>query len=88
MKEIKEKCPLCPPVEHITEWKYEDHICYICKCANKNCGLWMIVLKHHGEPTEGELQYLQRVSKRFFPDKKWRGIRRQILGHWHEHFCP
>ena len=27
------KCPLCPPVEHLTEWLYQDSICYICYCA-------------------------------------------------------
>ena len=76
-------CELCK-AEKITEWLYEDEVCWIAKC--KTCNGWMIVLRHHGEPTEGELQHLQKVSKRFFPDKKWRGFRRVIKDHWHEHF--
>jgi len=45
----------------------------------------MMVLKHHGEPTEEELEHLKAVSMEQFPDKVWRGYRRKIKDHWHEH---
>ena len=83
--EKNKKCPLCPPVERKTEWKHEDEICFICRCDDPKCGKFMIVLKRHGEPTEGELLYLQRVTRWFFPGKHFRGYRRKILTHWHEH---
>ena len=44
------------------------------------------MLNHHGEPTPEELEHLKMVSQRLFPDKKWRGFRRIIQNHWHEHF--
>ena len=46
----------------------------------------MIVLNHHGEPTPKELEHMKIISKKLFPDKRWRGIRRQLKDHFHEHF--
>lgn len=76
-------CPLCR-ADKITPWIYEDEVCWIAKC--KTCGGDMIVLWHHGEPTLKELDHLKKVSQKIFPDKKWRGYRRMIKDHWHEHF--
>lgn len=76
-------CELCER-KKITKWYHEDNICWIANC--KTCGNPMIVLKHHGEPTEEELSHLKQISQRLFPDKKWRGIRKKIKDHWHEHF--
>ena len=85
---MNSQCPLCKLAQGDIKTKlyYQDNVCIVVDCLT--CSKPMIVLKHHGEPTEGELQYLQKVSKRFFPDKKWRGTRREILNHWHEHFLP
>ena len=75
-------CPLCR-AEKLSEWKHEDEICYVCRCIT--CHRWQIVLRHHGEPTQKELEHIKEVSKRLFPDKKFRGFRRKIFDHYHEH---
>lgn len=79
-------CPLCKLAKGniITNLYWEDEICVIVDCSS--CGLPQIVLKHHGEPSEKELEHMKMMSKKLFPDKKWRGVRRQIQGHFHEHF--
>lgn len=76
-------CPLCRK-EKLTEWLHEDEICWVAKCVT--CGEWQIVLTHCGEPTYDELAHLKNISQKLFPNKKWRGYRRNIKDHWHEHF--
>jgi len=76
-------CPLCRK-EKLTEWLWNDNICWVCDCSN--CRQPMIVLNHHGEPTERELEHMKIISKKLFPDKRWRGVRRQFKDHFHEHF--
>ncbi len=77
-----DSCILCRK-EKLTHWFYDDHICWIAEC--KTCGRPMIVLDHHGEPTAEELEHIKQVSKKVFPDKQFRGYRRRIFDHFHEH---
>jgi len=79
-------CELCEMIEsrdYKTHLYHEDEVCVIVDCLT--CGIPMMVLKHHGEPTEEELEHLKAVSMEQFPDKVWRGYRRKIKDHWHEH---
>jgi len=78
----KSSCPLCRG-KKLSEWFWNDEVCWVAECTH--CHQPMIVLNHHGEPTEKELQHMKIVSKKLFPDKGWRGVRRQIQGHFHEH---
>lgn len=75
-------CPLCK-ADKLTKWYYEDDVCWVADC--KTCGIPMIVLKHHGEPNKNELHHLKNISNNLFPRKRWRGFRRDIKDHWHEH---
>lgn len=68
----------------ITKLYWKDKICVVVDCSD--CGLPQIVLNHHGEPTEKEFNHMKIVSKKLFPDKEWRGFRRKIHDHFHEHF--
>lgn len=50
------ECELCPPIEKITPWIYDDEFVLICKC--KSCGIPQIILKRHTtEPTLQEMLY-------------------------------
>ena len=75
-------CLLCRK-EKLTKWFYEDSVCWVAICIT--CGRPMVVLDHHGEPTEAELEHIKQVSKKVFPDKQFRGYRRRIFDHYHEH---
>lgn len=79
---MSNSCPLCRR-EKLTEWLWDDEICWVAKCIT--CGGWQIILNHHGEPTPEELEHLKTVSQKLFPNAKWRGVRRVIKDHWHEH---
>jgi len=78
-------CPLCR-AEKLSEWFFEDEVCYVCICVT--CHLPMIVLRHHGKPSEQELEHLKCISKKVFPEKQWRGYARSIPmeQHFHQHF--
>lgn len=81
-------CELCDMVEskdYKTHLYHVDNICTIVDCLTCGPGNPMIVLNHHGEPTEKELEHMKAVSIEQFPDKVWRGYRRKIQDHWHEH---
>ena len=85
---MNKNCELCELSEgkhRITKLYYEDDICLICNCKDPNCGLPMIVLKRHGKPLNAEIEYLKKISKKIFPDRKWRGYARKIKDHYHQH---
>ena len=80
-RDKKIDCPLCQ-AEKLSEWFFEDEVCYICTCIT--CHRIMVVYRYHGEPTHQELDHIKEVSKKLFPSKKFRGFRRQIFDHFHE----
>jgi len=85
LRDIVEKdsnCALCR-ARKVTEWMHEDGICWVGKC--RSCDKWMIVYRYHGEPTMEELEHMKKLSRRLFPNKRWRGTRKTIKDHWHEH---
>lgn len=76
-------CELCR-LEKITNWFYEDDICAFLIC--KTCRIPMMVLKRHTmNPTEKEINHIQDMKDRLFPDYKWRKNQRKIPDHLHWH---
>ena len=85
---MNKNCELCELSEgknRITKLYFEDDTCLICNCKDPNCGLPMIVLKRHGNPSKLEIYHLKEVSNLIFPDRKWRGYARKIKDHYHQH---
>ena len=83
MRDMRDSgCPLCEG-ERRTRRYHGDEICWVADCST--CHRPMIVYRFHGEPTPGEVEHMSGVSDRLFPGARWRGYRRNIFDHWHEH---
>jgi hypothetical protein len=73
----------------ISEWFYEDDLCWIAEC--EACNVPMVVWKRHDpDPSEGIrvelLNRLRLVVDQFFEDEVWIDDRlRSIPGHYHAH---
>lgn len=77
------ECPLCKR-EIKTELKYEDHVCWIAKCAS-HPDKWLIVLKRHTSvPLVIDLEHMTQLAWKLFPGKAFRGPA-SILDHFHLH---
>jgi len=80
-----ENCERCKG-EKVTEWKYEDDVCWVARCKS-HPDKWMIVLRRHTAfPTQEEMIHLKEVALKLFPDKRFRGPR-SVRDHFHWHEC-
>lgn len=78
------KCPLCE-AKHLTEWLYQDSICFICRCSTHR-DQWMAVLKRHAPtPTKEEARHIDAVVNQLLPGKRYRGYMTDYPQHWHQH---
>jgi len=76
-------CPLCK-AEPLTERKYEDAICYVCRCLS-HPDKWLIILKRHTPlPTPDEAEHIREVADRLFQGKQWR-YPASLKDHFHLH---
>jgi len=86
MPEYEPSCPLCRlwhDREIITPLHYEDDICISVDCSVHR--IPQIVLKRHAaEPTPEELQHINEVAQRLWPNVRWRPPA-SIPQHFHLH---
>lgn len=76
-------CELCKS-EKITEWIYEDDICWVAIC--ETCGKPMIVLcRHTMMPMVEELQHISNVLFNLFGNATLRIQPGRITDHLHFH---
>jgi hypothetical protein len=76
-------CPLCER-KKVTEWKHEDSVCWVARCATHQ-DKWVIVLKRHASlPTSDEHEHVMQLVEKLFPGKLFRGPA-SIKEHWHIH---
>ncbi len=80
--EYDEKCDLCR-AEKITEWLYEDHLCWIAYCDT--CCVPMMVFKPHREPNKEEFDLMVGIARRLYPQADLRFWRGRIPDHFHFH---
>jgi len=78
------ECPLCGLGNMISNHYWKDEICVVVDCLV--CKQPQIVLMHHGTPNKRELEHMEIISKKLFPDKRWGGCRKEITGHFNKHF--
>lgn len=75
-------CPLCK-AEKLTEWVYEDEICWVAYCQTHRDKLIIVLKRHTSFPTQEELQHIKKVSLKW-PEKHWRDPQ-SIRDHYHLH---
>ena len=82
---MKDKCPLCAPVEKRTNWYFEDNICWVADC--ESCGIPMVVLKRHETlPEIYEQVHMNNITRLLFGEKrKIRSTMKKIKNHYHFH---
>ena len=84
-------CDLCEAAK-ITEWFYEDEICWIAEC--EICATPMVVWRHHGvEPPPEHMDHMQiqlgAVVEKFFDFEHYVDDHmRNIPDHYHAHARP
>jgi len=76
-------CPLCK-AEKLTEWLYEDDVCWVAYCINHPSKLIVVLKKHSAQPNHEEAEHIAAVMKKLFPNKRWRGPR-SVVEHFHFH---
>jgi len=79
-------CQLCK-AEKISKWYYEEAAFWMADCANKGCGLPMIVLRSHAMVVSLEImeRMIEKAEEMFGKDIKLRCNQRAIPNHYHVH---
>lgn len=77
-------CDLCR-AEHITEWIYEDKICWVAYCSFHRDTPMVVLRRHSPQPTEAEMEHIRKVKEKLFPDRRFRGYMKNNKVHWHDH---
>jgi len=76
-------CPLCRE-EKLTEWLYEDEICWVAYCKTHPNKILIVLKRHTAYPTQKELTHLKKITLKLFPEKHFREPK-SIRDHFHLH---